>query len=114
EEARDCADPASGAPASKISGRRRGERRLFSRHAKSSCKNNILSPQAESPAACKTFTFPFHHTRNFAYIKKILVGRMSQDALAEVEQGHPRVGALIRARRRQQQMTLMDLGAVAD
>jgi transcriptional regulator with XRE-family HTH domain len=39
---------------------------------------------------------------------------MSQDALAEVEQGHPRVGALIRARRRQQQMTLMDLGAVAD
>jgi transcriptional regulator with XRE-family HTH domain len=66
------------------------------------------------PTGCKTFTFPFHHTRNFAYIKKILVGWMAQSALAEVEQGHPKVGALIRARRRQQHMTLMDLGAVAE
>ena len=39
---------------------------------------------------------------------------MAQSALAEVEQGHPKVGALIRARRRQQHMTLMDLGAVAE
>lgn len=39
---------------------------------------------------------------------------MAQTALAEVEQGHPKVGALIRARRRQQHMTLMDLGAAAE
>lgn len=61
----------------------------------------------------KTFTFRFHHTRNFAYIKKILVETMAGEATARVEEGHPRVGALIRARRRQQHMTLMALGEAA-
>lgn len=36
------------------------------------------------------------------------------EALATVADGHPMVGALIRARRRQQQLTLMELGAAAD
>ncbi|MDV3251262.1 XRE family transcriptional regulator [Devosia sp. BK] len=39
---------------------------------------------------------------------------MAQNALAKEDEGHPKVGALIRARRRQQQMTLMDLGAAAE
>ncbi|PXA98716.1 XRE family transcriptional regulator [Nostoc sp. 3335mG] len=39
---------------------------------------------------------------------------MAQDAVAGLDEGHPRVGALIRARRRQQQMTLMDLGSAAE
>ena len=40
---------------------------------------------------------------------------MSVVALAKQnEEGHPKVGALIRARRRQQQMTLQELGAAAE
>ncbi len=39
---------------------------------------------------------------------------MAQNALANEDEGHPKVGALIRARRRQQQMTLMELGAAAE
>lgn len=35
------------------------------------------------------------------------------EAVAKVEEGHPKVGALIRARRRQQHMTLMALGEAA-
>lgn len=35
------------------------------------------------------------------------------EAAAMVESGHPKVGALIRARRRQQQMTLVELGEAA-
>lgn len=35
------------------------------------------------------------------------------EALARRESGHPKVGALIRARRRQQQLTLVDLGEAA-
>lgn len=63
----------------------------------------------------KGFTFRFHHTENFAYIKKILVGRMAGIALARSElEGHPKVGALIRARRRQQHMTLEALGKAAE
>ncbi|SFV35061.1 Helix-turn-helix [Devosia crocina] len=38
---------------------------------------------------------------------------MAETALAELNEGHPKVGALIRARRRQQQLTLMELGAAA-
>ena len=38
---------------------------------------------------------------------------MAGEALAKAEQGHPKVGALIRARRRQQHMTLMELGEAA-
>jgi Uncharacterized conserved protein, contains double-stranded beta-helix domain len=63
----------------------------------------------------KPFTFRFHHTENFAYIKKILVDRMAGEALLKSElEGHPRVGALIRARRRQQHMTLEALGKAAE
>ena len=63
----------------------------------------------------RTFTFRFHHTENFAYIKKILVGLMSGAALTKSElEGHPKVGALIRARRRQQHMTLEALGKAAE
>ncbi len=36
------------------------------------------------------------------------------EAAVRKDEGHPKVGALIRARRRQQHMTLMDLGAAAD
>ena len=36
------------------------------------------------------------------------------EALAKAEEGHPKVGALIRARRRQQHMTLMALGDAAN
>jgi len=36
------------------------------------------------------------------------------EALARADEGQPRVGALIRARRRQQHMTLMDLGEAAE
>jgi transcriptional regulator with XRE-family HTH domain len=61
----------------------------------------------------KAFIFRFHHTENFAYIKKILVGRAVAEAARREEAGHPRVGALIRARRRQQQLTLMQLGEAA-
>jgi len=39
---------------------------------------------------------------------------MAQNAFAKLEQGHPKVGALIRARRRQQHMTLMELGEAAE
>jgi transcriptional regulator with XRE-family HTH domain len=39
---------------------------------------------------------------------------MDQNLTAEAKKGHPKVGALIRARRRQQQMTLMELGASAE
>ncbi|KKB10213.1 helix-turn-helix domain-containing protein [Devosia chinhatensis] len=35
------------------------------------------------------------------------------EAAVKKEEGHPKVGALIRARRRQQQMTLMELGEAA-
>jgi transcriptional regulator with XRE-family HTH domain len=60
-------------------------------------------------------TFRFHHTENFAYIKKIVVGRMAGVALTKPEvEGHPKVGALIRARRRQQHMTLEALGKSAE
>lgn len=38
---------------------------------------------------------------------------MAETALVELNEGHPKVGALIRARRRQQQLTLMELGAAA-
>jgi len=38
---------------------------------------------------------------------------VAAQALAQREDGHPKVGALIRARRRQQQMTLTGLGEVA-
>lgn len=38
---------------------------------------------------------------------------MAGEAVARMEEGRPRVGALIRARRRQQHMTLMDLGEAA-
>lgn len=63
----------------------------------------------------KGFTFRFHHTENFAYIKKIMVGRMAGEALTKLEaEGHPKVGALIRARRRQQHMTLETLGKSAE
>lgn len=63
----------------------------------------------------KRFTFRFHNTENFAYIKKIMVGRMAGSALTKAEaEGHPRVGALIRARRRQQHMTLEALGKSAE
>jgi transcriptional regulator with XRE-family HTH domain len=63
----------------------------------------------------KAFTFRFHHTENFAYIKKILVDRMAGEALTKAEtEGHPKVGALIRARRRQQHMTLEALGKAAE
>lgn len=61
------------------------------------------------------FTFRFHHTENFAYIKKIMVRRMAGEALTKLEaEGHPKVGALIRARRRQQHMTLEALGKSAE
>lgn len=63
----------------------------------------------------KGFTFRFHHTENFAYIKKIMVDPMAGTALAKSElEGHPKVGALIRARRRQQHMTLEALGKSAE
>ena len=63
----------------------------------------------------KLFTFRFHHTENFAYIKKILVEWMAGVALTRAEtEGHPKVGALIRARRRQQHMTLEALGKAAE
>ena len=63
----------------------------------------------------KAFIFRFHHTENFAYIKKILVERMGGEALTKSElEGHPKVGALIRARRRQQHLTLEALGQAAD
>lgn len=39
---------------------------------------------------------------------------MASGATARLEEGHPKVGALIRARRRQQQMTLMELGEAAE
>lgn len=62
----------------------------------------------------KGFIFRFHHTENFAYIKKILVGRMAGETLARSGlEGHPKVGALIRARRRQQHLTLEALGKSA-
>ena len=35
------------------------------------------------------------------------------EALSQEAEGHPKVGALIRARRRQQHMTLMELGEAA-
>ena len=61
------------------------------------------------------FTFRFHHTENFAYIKKIVVKPMAGEALTKAgTEGHPKVGALIRARRRQQHMTLEALGKAAE
>ncbi|MCW5721676.1 MAG: cupin domain-containing protein [Devosia sp.] len=39
---------------------------------------------------------------------------MAEQATARMEEGHPRIGALIRARRRQQHMTLMALGEAAE
>lgn len=39
---------------------------------------------------------------------------MAAEATARAEEGHPKVGALIRARRRQQQLTLMELGEAAE
>lgn len=39
---------------------------------------------------------------------------MALNAAAKMDEGHPKVGALIRARRRQQQLTLMELGEVAN
>lgn len=39
---------------------------------------------------------------------------MAEQATARAEEGHPKIGALIRARRRQQHMTLMDLGEAAE
>jgi transcriptional regulator with XRE-family HTH domain len=64
-------------------------------------------------AVRRSFTFRFHHTRNFAYIKKILVEAKVAGALSQEAEGHPKVGSLIRARRRQQHMTLMELGEAA-
>src|SRR5690606_41618047 len=46
---------------------------LINAHAKTSCRNKNLSPQNNHPAERETLIFPFHHTRNFAYIKKTLV-----------------------------------------
>src|SRR5690606_4683643 len=46
--------------------------------------------------------------------KKILVRRSVAEAMANRQDGHPKVGALIRARRRQQHMTLMELGEAAE
>jgi transcriptional regulator with XRE-family HTH domain len=55
------------------------------------------------------------HTRKFAYIKKIIVGELLNAQLAKLDaEGHPKVGALIRARRRQLQLTLQALGEIAD
>jgi len=39
---------------------------------------------------------------------------MAQQASAQADEGHPKIGALIRARRRQQHMTLMELGEAAE
>jgi transcriptional regulator with XRE-family HTH domain len=43
-----------------------------------------------------------------------LVEASLAEALARRESGHPKVGALIRARRRQQQLTLVELGEAAE
>jgi transcriptional regulator with XRE-family HTH domain len=54
-------------------------------------------------------------TRNFAYIKKILMeGAVANASPKGNGDEQPRVGALIRARRKQQHMTLQALGAKAE